>query len=163
MKTILFSLCLLVESFFRLCAQLPCADEGNCYTILAGKNATADGSVILAHNEDGPGRILINWYKTSSLPAEPGTLIYTETGVAIAQTDTILGYFWLEMPGYSFSDSYMNEKGVVIASNQCKSREDNPSLDGGGIGYWLRRLMAERAGTAREAVITGGKLIEKYG
>ena len=163
MKTLLLSSCCLLAFFIRLSAQLPYGNEENCFTLLAGKNATADGSVMLAHNEDGPGRILINWYKSLSGHDDTGTLIVTETAVTLPQTENINGIFWLEMPDYSFSDSYMNEKGVVIASNQCKSREDNPSLTGGGIGYWLRRLMAERAGTAREAVIIGGKLIEQFG
>jgi dipeptidase len=67
------------------------------------------------------------------------------------------------MPGYSFSDSYMNDYGVVIASNECKSREDSPQLTQGGIGYWLRRIMAERAHSAREAVIIGSRMIMQYG
>lgn len=163
MKTILLSFCLLASFFLRLCAQLPYGNEENCFTILAGKKATTDGSVMLAHNEDGPGPILINWYKTHSGQADTGTFIVTETAVTLPQAENINGTFWLEMPDYSFSDSYMNEKGVVIASNQCKSREDDPSLTGGGIGYWLRRLMAERAGTAREAVKIGGELIEQFG
>jgi dipeptidase len=163
MKKIVFFSCLLLAFFFRLYAQIPDANGEDCYSILAGKDATADGSVMLAHNEDGPGFILINWYKTPSRHADTGTYIVTETAVTIPQVEKINGTFWLEMPDYSFSDSYMNDKGVVIASNQCKSREDNPSLTSGGIGYWLRRLMAERAGTAREAVKLGGKLIEQYG
>ena len=163
MKSILLFSFLLASFFCKLCAQLPYGNEENCYTILAGKNTTTDGSVMLAHNEDGPGPILINWYKTLSGHADTGTFIVTETAVTIAQAEKINGTFWLEMPDYSFSDSYMNECGVVIASNQCKSREDNPSLTNGGIGYWLRRLMAERAGTAREAVKIGGKLIEQFG
>lgn len=163
MKTIFLFSCLLASFFLQLYAQLPYGKEENCFTLLAGKDATTDGSVMLAHNEDGPGPILINWYKTLSGHADTGTFIVTETDVILPQVEKINGIFWLEMPDYSFSDSYMNEKGVVIASNQCKSREDNPSLTGGGIGYWLRRLMAERAGTAREAVKIGGKLIEQFG
>jgi dipeptidase len=163
MKSILSFFCLLAASLFPLYPQLSFDYEGECYTILAGKNATADGSVMMAHNEDGPGPVLINWYKSPAHQADTGTFIITETEVKIAQAENINGYLWLEMPGYSFSDSYMNEHGVVIASNQCKSREDKPSLTGGGIGYWLRRLMIERARTAREAVIIGGKLIAQYG
>jgi dipeptidase len=163
MRTILFSLFLLTANFLGLQGQYSGGDEEACYSILAGKNATTDGSVMLAHNEDGPGRILINWYKSPSYHADTGTFIITETEARIPQAENINGYLWLEMPDHSFSDSYMNDYGVVIASNQCKSREDNPSLTGGGIGYWLRRLMAERAHTAREAVITGGKLVEQFG
>ena len=62
-----------------------------------------------------------------------------------------------------FSDGYVNEHGVAIASDNCPSREDQPEFTDGGIGYWLRRLMAERATSAREAVKIGGALVEKFG
>jgi dipeptidase len=57
----------------------------------------------------------------------------------------------------------MNEWGVTIASDACLSREKKGELTDGGIGYWLRRAMAERAKTAREAVQIGGALINQYG
>ena len=57
----------------------------------------------------------------------------------------------------------MNEHGLVIASDACVSREDEPELTDGGIGYWLRRAMAERARTAKEAVKIGGQLISQMG
>lgn len=162
MRNLSLSFCLLFLFLGTLHAQLAYLQDENCFTIVAGKEATADGSVMLAHNEDGPGRILINWYRVPPRTESSNTFITTETQVRIPSEEGA-GLLWLEMPGYSFSDSYMNDHGVVIASNQCRSREDNASLTGGGIGYWLRRLMAERARTAREAVITGGKLVEAYG
>jgi len=67
------------------------------------------------------------------------------------------------MPGMDFADSYMNEYGVTIASNACRSREDKAELEGGGIGYWLRRIMAQRAKSAREAVEIAGSIIEDVG
>jgi len=51
----------------------------------------------------------------------------------------------------------------VIASDACASREDKPQLTHGGITWNLRRLMAERARSAREAVQIGGALVEAYG
>jgi dipeptidase len=57
----------------------------------------------------------------------------------------------------------MNEYGVVIASDQCRSRENDPELTDGGIGYWLRRAVAERARTAKQAVRIAGQFIEKFG
>jgi dipeptidase len=62
-----------------------------------------------------------------------------------------------------YSDSYLNEYGVCIASNSCPSREDKPAITDGGIGYNLRQLMAERAATARDAVVLAGQLIEQFG
>ncbi|HKL39020.1 MAG TPA: C69 family dipeptidase [Bacteroidales bacterium] len=135
----------------------------NCFTIVAGKDATANGSVILAHNEDDHGKNLVNWFRVPRQQHEPGETITIATGAEVPQVSTTYAYVWLQMPGMKFADSYMNEHGVIIASNACASREDDPELTDGGIGYWLRRLMAERASTAQEAVEVAGELIEKYG
>jgi dipeptidase len=52
---------------------------------------------------------------------------------------------------------------VTVASDNCPSREDKPELTDGGIGYMLRRLVAERAKTAREGVLLAGSLVERFG
>ena len=35
----------------------------NCFSMLVGKNASVDGSVMFAHNEDDSGEQLVNYYK----------------------------------------------------------------------------------------------------
>lgn len=136
----------------------------NCFTVLIGKEATTDGSVMLAHNEDDWGDRIVNWYKvhkqhkTSSFDS-----IQLKRGHKIGQIAKTNAYLWLEIPELEFSDSYMNEYGVVVVSNASISREDKPELVNGGIGYWLRRLIAERAKTAREGVEIAGELIESLG
>ena len=50
-----------------------------------------------------------------------------------------------------------------MTSNSCPSREDKPELTAGGIGFSLRRLVAERAQTARDGVRIAGELISQYG
>lgn len=139
-------------------------DSFNCFTILIGKEATQDGSVMLAHNEDDWGKRLVNWYK---VPRQIQTFkhdsIVLKRGYKIAQVPKTNAYLWLEIPELEFSDSYMNEYGVVVASNACKSREDKPEIENGGIGYWLRRLITERAKTAREGVMLAGEIIEQIG
>ena len=139
-------------------------DQGfNCYSLVVGKNASQSGSLLMAHNEDDYGENLVNWFKVPRKIYEEGETITLQNGAVVPRADTTWGYLWLEMPGMKFSDSYMNEHGVTIASNACPSREDKPELTDGGIGYWLRRLMALRATSAREAVKIGGALVEKYG
>ena len=54
--------------------------------------------------------------------------------------------------------------GVVIVSNACSNIFDkNQKLKDGGVGYGIRRLMAERAHSAREAVKIATDLLTKYG
>ncbi len=133
----------------------------NCFSVLVGKDASIDGSVFLAHNEDDGGERAINWYK---VPSEDNiNRIKLKRGGSVEQVENRFGYLWLQMPNLEFSDTYMNEHSLTITSNGCSSREDKPDLTDGGIGYWLRRMMIERAVTAREAVEIGGRLIEKYG
>jgi len=45
----------------------------------------------------------------------------------------------------------------------CSTREDRPDLTDGGIGYQLRRIVAQRSRTAREGVHLAGQLVEQFG
>ena len=156
----IFIVVFLVQNIF---AQYTKTEHPNCFTILAGKNATVDGSVILAHNEDDHGEMLVDWYKVPRIKHGPNDKIILKNGAQLNQVKETYSYLWMEMPGMQFSDSYMNEWGVAIASNQCISKETEGELVDGGIGYFLRRIMAERARTAKEAVKIAGAIIEQAG
>jgi dipeptidase len=134
---------LLVSSFFLLHGET----ENSSFTIIAGKDATHDNSIIISHNEDAGGK---NTYV--NILKRPGN-----------KQQKSWGTIWIDIPGVAFSDSYMNEKGVVITSNFCPSRETRPQLTSGGIGFKLRRIMVDQATSARHAVEIAGKLILKYG
>lgn len=153
-----FILLLIAESLFSQTDH-----DQECFSILAGKNATADNSVFFAHNEDNYGKNVFNFYRVPAMEHERRQDLLTDTELKIRQARNTHSYLWIAMPMRKFSDAYMNERGVTIASNQCLSKEDKPDLVDGGIGFWLRRIMAERAESAREAVEIAGKLIEKYG
>lgn len=159
----LFSAWILVcLSFLQLYAQ-PDLSSYNCYSLAAGKLSTIDGSVLLAHNEDAGGDLYVDWHKVERIKHQPGSTITLEQGAKLEQVAETYAFLWLQVPGLHFSDSYLNEWGLAIASNQCLSREDDPQLVDGGISYYLRRLMAERCKTAREAVLLAGSLIERFG
>ncbi|MBN2173669.1 MAG: C69 family dipeptidase [Bacteroidales bacterium] len=135
----------------------------DCFSILVGKDASADGSVMFAHNEDDWGDRIVNIFKVPVAMHKPGETVQMKGGGDLSQPEKTGSYLWLEMPEMEFSDTYMNEWGVTIASDACLSREKNPEITDGGIGYWLRRGMAERAHSARDAVKIGGVLVEQYG
>lgn len=116
---------------------------------------------MVAHNEDDFGEQIVNFYKVPSRPA--GTTFYTNEGAEIVSKQESVSYLWLEMPGMNFSDSFLNENGVVVVSNQCSSREENPELTDGGIQYQIRKQVAEQARSARHGVKIAIALIEKYG
>jgi dipeptidase len=146
---------------FSVSAQFE--NEIECFSILAGKNSNIDNTVLLAHNEDDWGDLLINWYKVPAQDHTSGEIITLQNGAVIPQVSHTFEYLWIEMPGMQFSDCYMNEWGVTVASDQCKSREDKAKIADGGIGFYLRRIMAERAKTAKEAVKIAGELVETLG
>ncbi len=163
-KNILLSFLTIIAFLFSLTASFSqFNDEIECFSILAGKNSNEDKNVLLAHNEDDWGDLLVNWYKVPAQDHNTGEKITFQHGATIPQVKHTYSYLWIEMPGMKFSDSYMNEWGLTVASDQCKSREDKAETENGGIGYYLRRLMIERAKTAKEAVKIAGKLVETYG
>jgi dipeptidase len=130
---------------------------------VAGKDASADGYVIMAHNEDDTIPQIVNHHKIQRKKHAPGEKVKLLNGGQLNQVEQTWAYMWSEMPGMLFSDSYINEWGVSITSDNCPSREDKPQITEGGIGYMLRRLVAERAKTAREGVLLAGRLVERFG
>lgn len=142
MKKITLSAIILLISLITLSAQ----DDLNCFGILAGKGATTDGSVLLAHNEDDSGEQMLNIY---CVPRD------NEKGTN--------KYLWVEFPGMEVADGYLNEYGVAVVSDGCNSREDREDLTDGGVLYEVRTLVAQKAKTARHAVELIGNLVEERG
>lgn len=162
----IFSLVWLVSfGFFSQAAngQDHSQERFNCYTILVSKEASADGSVLVAHNEDDYGQLIVNVRKMA--PRNYGQTVKINLGEGgVYQTGgQINGFLWIEATGQEFADSFVNDYGVVITSDSCASKEDCEDLTAGGIGYMLRRIMAEKARSAREAVQLAGQLVETYG
>ena len=134
-----------------------------CYTVVAGKNATADGSVLFAHNEDDGGLRLINFWQVPEQIHPEGESVLLTHGGRIPQVSRTWAFSWIESVDQEFSDFYMNEWGVTLASNACGSKVKDAELTDGGIGYMLRRIVAESARTAREGVEIAGRLLDRYG
>ncbi len=134
----------------------------NCSTIIVGKDASASGHVLIGHNEDDGGTQVVNLYKCYT-NNNPGDNIVLANGAFIDQASNTFGHIWLEMPGQNFADSFLNENGVLITSNSCPSIERLGEIVDGGIGYNLRKIVAERARSARHGVEIAGKLISELG
>ncbi len=139
MKKLLASL-VLMAGLWVLCP----AQDYNCFSIIAGKDATVDGSVLMAHNEDDGGEQMLNIY-------------------VVPATDKNLRYIWCEFPGMEVSDVLMNQFGVSVASNGCPSREDKGDFTGEGVLWEVRLAVAKYAHNAREAVAIIGSLVETFG
>lgn len=141
-----------------------------CYAIIVGREASADGAVLVAHNEQNGGRRVLNFRRIPPRQYEPGSEVALRRGGRLPQVTKTLGFLWSENPGLEFSDGYLNDCGVAVVSDGCRTREDDyetlverGEIRDGGIGYMLRRLVAQRARAAREGVELAGKLVERFG
>ncbi len=154
----------LISVLILILALLPTAIPCRaCFSIVVGKNASADGCVIVGHNEDDPAPQVVNHHKVPRKRYAPSDKVRLRNGGVVEQAEQTWAYLWSEMPGMLYSDSYVNEWGVTVTSDNCPSRQDKPDISDGGIGYMLRRLVAERARTARQGVLLAGKLVERFG
>ncbi len=157
LRKIPFVIVILLASFHFVWA------DQNCFSIVVGKDASADGWVIMGHNEDDSAPQAVNHRKVPPRRDAGPETVTLYNGGQITLSGDRWGYFQAELPGMLFSDSYLNEKGVCITSDQCPSREDQPELTDGGITKELRRLVAQQAATAREGVKIAGRLVERFG
>lgn len=158
----MFLVTLLFSGSLCISAQELYNQSFDCFSMLVGKKASADGSVIFAHNEDtGPSQV--NYFQVPRMKHNPGEIITLQGGGIVPQVSETFAYLWINIPVCDVCDSYTNEHGVAIGSDGCPSWEDKPELTDGGIVFWLRRIVAERARTAREGVKIAGELIDKFG
>ncbi len=146
-------------------------DRGNCSTAIIGKDASVTGKVILAHNEDDTEAV-VQTHLVPRIKHKPGTVITFADGKAvIPQVEETYAYYWSEVRcegGISFADGFANEWGVAVVSNACRPSKDatgshSDNREAYGIGYAIRRLVAERAKTAREGVQVIAQLVEEFG
>ena len=141
-----------------------------CFAVVVGKDASTDGSVLVGHNEQNSGQRFLNFRKIPRLKHKPGEKIITKDGQSIPQAEETYAYLWSENPGCTSSDAYINEYGVAIVSDFCPDRgqdleqlKKDGQIKGADLGYLLRRIIIQRAKTAREGVEVAGKLIDKLG
>ena len=135
----------------------------NCFAVVAGRDCTVDGSVIVAHNEDSGTDSAVHLWKVAPETHAAGKMRVLLEGGEVPYARRTAGYIWCQMPGLKYSDTYFNEHGVVVVTNACKSREDRPELTDGGITLLLRRIVGARATSARHGVEIATGLLAKFG
>ena len=118
---------------------------------------------MVAHNEDDRGDIIVNLRKIQARDDGAARKVDLGQGAFYETDGRTNGFLWIEATTQEFADSFINDHGVLITSDSCPSRVSDEDTTDGGIGWMLRRLMAEKATSAREAVRIAGELIEKYG
>jgi dipeptidase len=91
---------------------MPAAPCEGCFAVVVGKEASVDGYVIMAHNEDDDPPQIVNHYKVPRKKHASGKKVRLRNGGELNQVEETWSYIWSEMPGMLFSDGYINEWGV---------------------------------------------------
>lgn len=158
-------------SFFGCSTNQSDYPEPECFMILAGKNATASGQIMLAHNNDLSG---IEESFLEIIPAcnDTGlTKINYPTGLTINLSART--YRWIAQrikDGFAEGDAVgINENGVAIAGGvalkkdrNIKAAEADPLIEK-GLSGGIRYDVLARSRTAKECVKMLGELYSKYG
>ena len=137
-----------------------------CTTVAVGKDASADGSVMVAHTCDG-------WYDHRIQVVEGGTHaegemvdIYRDPCTDTKSTPELVGQIPQVPETYTYFNiayPFMNEKGVIISEFTWSGNWDINSPNGLFVIANLQMLGLQRAATARECVEVMGALAEQYG
>ncbi len=132
-----------------------------CDTWVALKDATVDGSVILAKNSDRPpmeAQVVVHIPRAKHPPGSTVRCTYIELPQPAETYEVLLSKIW-----WSFGGEHgMNEHGVAIGNEAVFSKE--PYLwNDGLLGMDLLRLGLERGRTADEALHVITALLERYG
>lgn len=139
-----------------------------CTSVLVGKDASIDGSVLTSHTCDGqydsrvtvvkgatfkPGDMRPVYKGGGDTPANAAPLTKVGEIPQVAQTFT---YFNAAYP-------FMNEHQVAMGETTVGGRRELYNAEGWFQIWELQRVALERARTAREAVQIMGSMAEKYG
>lgn len=158
-------------SFMALGAEvLPELDPESCTSIMVGRKASTDGSVITSHTCDGNYR---TW-----MDIVPAQTFDRDTTVAVVKgrmhTDHATGSRGMKTAGeipqskrvYRFlNTSYpcLNEKQLGIGETTISGRKELVNPKGMFLIEELERIALQRCSTAREAITLMGELVAQYG
>jgi dipeptidase len=141
-----------------------------CTSIMAGRLATTDGSVITAHSCDGNYRTWVRINPPQEYPKGAKAKIYT----GLLHNETPWDMRRVREKGeipqvektYAFLNTAypcMNEKQLAIGETTIGGRRELRNTEGMFYIEEIQRITLERCTTAREAIKLAGELIEKYG
>jgi dipeptidase len=145
--------------------------RGNCTSIMVGRLATTDGSVITSHTCDGPYRTWLEVFprtkyeKGAIHSVYSGTLDPRETSWDMRNV-TKTGEIPEAEETYAFLNTAypcLNEKQLAIGETTIGGRPELRNKDGIFYIEELEKIALQRCRTAREAITLIGKLAEEYG
>lgn len=172
----LFTLVICLTVTFPLNAQYRDIDTDgpgygeNCTTIMVGKLASTDGSVMTSHSCDGNYRTWLEIFPSAKF--EKGVMhpVYMNMLHSESSKDMTKVTKKGEIPEveqtYSFLNTAypcLNEKQLAIGETTIYGREELINEEGMFYIEELQKIALQRCRTAREAIALIGKLAEEYG
>lgn len=144
---------------------------GQCTSIMVGRLATSDGSVITSHTCDGPYRTWVEVFPHTKY--EKGTIHTVYEGV-LSPSETSWDLRKVRKTGeipeaeetYAFLNTAypcLNEKQLAIGETTISGRKELRNKDGIFYIEELEKIALQRCTRAREAIALIGALAEKYG
>jgi dipeptidase len=142
----------------------------NCTTIMVGRCASTDGSVMTSHSCDGNYRTWLEIYPHQKFA--PGAthsvysgMLHTEEAWDMTKV-TVKGEIPEVAETYAFLNTAypcLNEKQLAIGETTIYGREELINANGMFLIEELGKIALQRCKTAREAIALIGKLAEEYG
>ncbi len=141
-----------------------------CTSILVGKQASADGSVMTSHTCDARYRTWMAMAPERDYPRDTVTAVYRNRFHTRAASDSTgmprLGVIPQVSHTYRFLDTAypcLNEKQLAMGETTISGRDTLQNRAGIFMIEELSRIALERCTTAREAIRLMGDLAKKYG
>ncbi len=144
--------------------------EAGCTSILVGKLASTDGSVMTAHSCDGNYRTWVKMephlkHSTAAKAKIYHGLLHNEFSGDMRRV-TVAGEIPQVEETYAFLNTAypcMNEKQLAIGETTIGGRRELRNTEGMFLIEELERLALERCDNARDAIRLIGKLVKEYG
>ncbi|MBQ6046885.1 MAG: C69 family dipeptidase [Bacteroidales bacterium] len=171
MKKIALFISVLAMAVAVYAQDIPPQFEGlNCTSIMVGKNASKDGSVITSHTCDGVYRTWMAIEPAKDYGSEEVENIYKgtvhtsyrsdTTGVRLAGTIPQVGHTYAYL---NTAYPCMNEKQLAIGETTFSGPKCLVNKDGMFQIEELMRIVLKRCDNARDAIRLIGSLIKQYG
>ena len=171
MKQIILSVILLMTTAMTLNAQdnMERMTE-SCTSIMVGKNASSDGSVITSHTCDARYRTWMAVVPARDYDRDTVTAVYRNRFHTMSAADSTsmprLGVIPQVRHTYRFLDTAypcLNEKQLAMGETTISGRDTLRNKAGIFVIEELSRIALERCATARDAIRLMGELVKKYG